>query len=79
MMFITNVWFYTISALKHKVNNKHNVTADETEDDGNPEEKAKKTELNKIYLKLKNLWNQRELSIINNLIIELKNKIDNGD
>ena len=65
--------------LKNKVKNKHNVTADETEDEGNAEEKAKKTELNKIYLKLKNLWNQRELSIINNLIIELKNKIDHGD
>ena len=65
---------------KNKAQNKHNVvTADETEDEGNAEEKAKKTELNKIYLKLKNLWNQRELSIINNLIIELKHKIDNGD
>ena len=65
--------------LKNKVKDKPNVTADETEDEGNAEEKAKKNELNKIYLKLKNLWNQRELSIINNLIIELKNKIDYGD
>ena len=30
--------------------------------------------LNKIYTKLKDLWNERELSIINNLLIELNNK-----
>tara|TARA_Y100001970_G_scaffold285403_1_gene405000 strand:- start:1762 stop:2481 length:720 start_codon:yes stop_codon:yes gene_type:complete len=63
--------------LKNKQNTKQCLTADETEDESNAEDKAKKIELNKIYLKLKNLWNQRELSIVNNLIIELKNKIDN--
>ena len=63
--------------LKNKQNTKQCLTADETEDESNAEDKAKKIELNKIYLKLKNLWNQRELSIVNNLIIELKHKIDN--
>jgi len=63
--------------LKNKQNTKQCLAADETEDESNAEDKAKKIELNKIYLKLKNLWNQRELSIVNNLIIELKHKIDN--
>ena len=59
-------------------NTKHTLLSEETDDESNVEDKAKKIELNKIYLKLKNLWNPRELSIVNNLIIELKNKIDNS-
>ena len=64
--------------LRNTSRNEHrNPINEETEDEGNANDKAKKIELNKIYLKLKNLWNERELSIINNFIIELKTKIDN--
>ena len=67
-----------INLTLNKKDNKHIVfVCDDTDnDDSNitEKDKVKKQELNKIYLKLKNLWNERELSIINNLIIELKHK-----
>ena len=34
-------------------------------------------DIKKIYSILKNLWNERELSIISNLLVELKEKIKN--
>ena len=57
---------------------KPNYNCTETDDERNETEKIRARDLNKIYLKLKSLWSQRELSIINNLILELKHKKDTG-
>tara|TARA_Y100000310_G_scaffold330498_1_gene402264 strand:- start:706 stop:1329 length:624 start_codon:yes stop_codon:yes gene_type:complete len=62
---------HTLKLYQDIIKHKHKEQPD-TEDES---EKHKTQELNKIYLRLKNLWNERELSIVNNLIIELKHKI----
>ena len=57
---------------------KPNYNCVETDDERDEAEKTRARDLNKIYLKLKSLWSRRELSIINNLILELEHKKSTG-
>lgn len=64
----------THNTLIDNVSNTIEDNMSDTTDSDTDEVEIKKEELSKIYIKLRKLWNKRELEIVNNLILELKDK-----
>lgn len=77
---------YYILFLKNKINDKHDKhdkqgvnTRNNKNNIENNIENPEHIESNSIYLKLKKLWNEREINIVNNILLQLEENNDNND
>ena len=62
---------------KYEKNEKNTITTRNNKNNINNTENIDNIESNSIYLKLKKLWNEREINIVNNILLQLEDNSDN--